>query len=160
VLDINSLIEASKNQDAVLCALGHKRWFYPNNVLSTGTGNIITAMQANGVKRLICETSLGLGNSFGKMGIYYTFFVIPFILPLYFWDKRKQESIIRNCNLDWTIVRPGALNNKKARGIYKEGPGIGNYFITVRISRADVANFMLNQIDNKKYYHSTPGLSW
>jgi putative NADH-flavin reductase len=160
VLDVSSLDKAIVNQDAVLCALGHKRWFYPNKILSKGTKNIIDAMERNNVKRIICETSLGLGKSVGKMGLYYTFFVIPIILPFYFWDKRKQESAIQSSSLDWTIVRPGALNNRKPRGKYRHGSNIGNWFYTVRISRADVADFMLNQLEDKKYVHIAPGVSW
>ncbi len=151
MLNLDSLNKAMVNQDTVLCALGHKRWFYPTKILSNGTKNIIEAMEKNNVKRFICETSLGLGKSFGKMGLYYTFFVIPFILPFYFWDKRKQENVIQSSSLEWTIVRPGALNNKKARGTYKEGSNIGNWIYTVRISREDVAEFMLNQIEDRKY---------
>jgi putative NADH-flavin reductase len=160
VLDIESLKKAIIGQDAVLCALGHKRWFYPTKILSKGTNNIIEVMQENKVKRFICETSLGLGESIGKMGLYYSFFVIPFILPFYFWDKRKQESIIKSSSLDWTIVRPGALNNKKAKGKYHQGSKVGSYIYTVRISREDVADFMLNQIENNKYVHSSPGVCW
>jgi putative NADH-flavin reductase len=160
VLDIDSLSKAVHNQDAVLCALGHKRWFYPTKILSEGTKNILSAMEQNNVKRFICETSLGLGDSMGRMGIYYTFFVIPFILPFYFWDKRKQESIIKSSKLDWTIIRPGALNNRKSRGKYITGKKIGNWFYTVGVSRADVADFMLNQLEDAKYIHSTPGICW
>lgn len=160
VLNLDSLNKAMVNQDTVLCALGHKRWFYPTKILSNGTKNIIEAMEKNNVKRFICETSLGLGKSFGKMGLYYTFFVIPFILPFYFWDKRKQENVIQSSSLEWTIVRPGALNNKKARGTYKEGSNIGNWIYTVRISREDVAEFMLNQIEDSKYVNSVPGICW
>ena len=94
------------------------------------------------------------------MGIYYTFFVIPFILPFYFWDKRRQEKIIRSSSLDWTIIRPGALNNRRARRKYKHGSKIGNWIYTVGISRSDVADFMLNQIEDDKYLHSSPGVCW
>lgn len=160
VLDFDSLNRAMSDQDAVLSALGHKQFFYPTKILSRGTKNIITAMENNNVKRFICETSLGVGNSIGRMGLYYTFFVIPFILPFYFWDKGKQETVIKSSSLDWTIVRPGVLNNRQARGSYQHGPNIGNLFYTVRISRADVAHFMLNQLVDKKYIHSTPGICW
>lgn len=160
VLDIDSLRNAMAGQDIVLCALGHKRWLYPTKILSEGTRNIVISMKEKGVKRLICETSLGVGNSIGRMGLYYTFFVIPFILPFYFWDKRKQEQIIQSSDLDWTIIRPGALNNRRARGSYRHGFKIGNWFYTVRISRADVADFMLNQIEDKTYIRSTPGVCW
>ena len=160
VLNVDSLWNAITGQDVVLCALGHKRWLYPTKILSKGTSNIIEAMEKNKVNRFICETSLGLGESTGRMGLYYTLFVIPFILPFYYWDKRKQESVIKSSSLDWTIVRPGALNNRKARGKYRQGSKVGNWFYTVRISRADVADFMLNQLEDNKYVHSTPGICW
>jgi hypothetical protein len=52
------------------------------------------------------------------------------------------------------------LNNRKARGKYRQGSKVGNWFYTVRISRADVADFMLNQLEDNKYVHSTPGICW
>src|SRR3989449_1541862 len=52
------------------------------------------AMKTCDVQRFICETSLGIGSSVGRLGLYYTFFVIPFILPFYFWDKVRQEEAI------------------------------------------------------------------
>src|SRR5712692_4946670 len=81
VLDYASVEAAVGGQDAVLSALGHKRFFYPTRILSEGTRNILRAMEINGVPRLVCETSLGLGDSAGRMGLYFTFFVIPVILP-------------------------------------------------------------------------------
>jgi nucleoside-diphosphate-sugar epimerase len=85
VLDPASLDKAVRGQDAVLCALGHKRWLGPSRILSTGTAHLVQAMRAHGVRRLVCESSLGVGNSFGRMGLYYTLFVVPIILPFYFW---------------------------------------------------------------------------
>ena len=108
VLDLPSVEQAVSGQDAVLCALGHKRWFYPNRILSQGTENIVNAMKTHGVRRFVCESSLGVGDSFGRLGIYYTLFTIPFILPFYYWDKGRQEAVIRASGLDWTIVRPSA----------------------------------------------------
>jgi putative NADH-flavin reductase len=160
VLDSGSLNNAIAGQDAVISALGHKRWFRPANILSSGTKNIIAAMERNNVHRFICETSLSVGSSFGRMGLYYTFFTIPIILQFYFWDKYRQEKIIRASSLDWTIVQPGALKNKKPKGIWKEGDKVGNYLWTVGISRADVADFMIRQISATKYIKKTVGISW
>jgi putative NADH-flavin reductase len=160
VLDYGSVEAAMRRQDAVLCALGHKRWLYPTRILSRGTDNIVHAMKAIGVRRLVCETSLGVGDSFARMGLYYTLFVIPFILPFYFWDKDRQEQVVRASTLDWVIVRPGALTNGRARGQYRHGPDVGSRLWTVRISRADVAAFMLKQVREDTYLRSTPGLSW
>lgn len=160
VLDYDSVDRAVTGQEAVLCALGHKRWFYPNHILSKGTENIVRAMKAHGVRRLVCETSLGVGNSFGRLGLYYTLFTIPFILPFYYWDKARQESVIRDSGLDWTIVRPGVLNNRPPGGTVRHGHTIGSFIRTVRISRADVARFMLDQITDPTYIRQSPGIAW
>jgi len=160
VLDDSSVEATVKGQDAVLSALGHKRLFYPTRILSAGTKNLVNAMTRHGVRRFICETSLGVGNSYGRLGLYYTLFVIPVILQFYWWDKHRQERIIRDSSLDWVIVRPGVLTNGKKRGVYKHGPRVGNYLWTVRISRADVADFMLNQITDNQYLHTAPGVCW
>src|ERR1700726_1883988 len=91
VLDYPSVEAAMQAQEVVLCALGHKRFFQPTRILSEGTRNILRAMETHGVRRLVCETTLGIGDSAGPMGLLYTFFVIPFIVPFYFWDKTRQE---------------------------------------------------------------------
>ena len=160
VLDSASVEEAVRGQDAVLCALGHKRWFYPTRILSEGTRNFIRAMEKESVRRFVCETSLGVGDSWGRMGLYYTLFVGVFILPFYFFDKARQERVIRNSSLDWVIVRPGALTNGPKRGVYRQGPDVGHWLWTVRISRADVADFMLNQVTGDAYLRQSPGVSW
>ncbi len=160
VLDPATVDAAVRGRDAVLCALGHKRWLYPTRILSTGTANIVNAMAANGVKRFICETSLGVGDSFGRMGLYYTLFVIPFILPFYYWDKGRQEAVIRASAVDWTIVRPGTLNNGRQKGVYRCGRQVGSFLWTVRISRADVAAFMLDQLTDDTFLRASPGVSW
>ena len=111
VLDYNSVEAAMRGQEAVVSALGHKRFFYPTRILSEGTRNILRAMEAHQVARFVCATSLGLGDSAGRMGLFYTLFIIPMILPLYFWDKTRQERLIAQSRSDWTIVRPGVLTS-------------------------------------------------
>jgi uncharacterized protein YbjT (DUF2867 family) len=158
VLDSESVSVAMRGQEGVFCALGHKRYFSPTRILSEGTRNLLSAMEAHGVRRLVCETSLGLGDSAGRMGLYYTCFIIPVILPFYFWDKTRQERAIAESNVEWTIVRPGVLTNGSRRGQSRHGRGIGSFLWTVRISRADVADFMLNQLVSDTYLGAAPGL--
>jgi uncharacterized protein YbjT (DUF2867 family) len=160
VLDTASIESAVAGQDAVVCALGHKRWLFPTRILSTGTANLVNAMAALGVKRLVCETSLGVGDSIGRLGLYYTLFVIPFILPFYYWDKGRQEAVIRASASEWTIVRPGLLNDGLERGVYRCAPNVGSFLWTVRISRADVAAFMLNQLTDDTFLRASPGVAW
>ena len=160
VLDYGSVEAAMRGQEAVLSALGHKRFFYPTRILSKGTRNILRAMEAHSVPRLVCETSLGIGDSVGRMGLLFTFFVIPVILPFYFWDKTRQERMIARSNVEWVIVRPGMLTNGNMRGRYRHGRHVGGFFWTVRISRADVADFMLSQIVSDTYLRTAPGVCW
>lgn len=160
VLDFDKVQEVVAGQDAVLSALGHKRFFIKTNILSEGTKNIIHAMEKHNVNRFICVTSLGINDSRFKLGLYYTLFVIPVIIFFYFWDKAKQEKLIRSSKLNWTIVRPGQLTNGRKRGSYKHGANVGNYILTKTISRADVAHFILCQLSDATYLHKTPGLTY
>ena len=160
VLDYSSVEAAVHGQEAVISALGHHRYFSTARIVSEGTRNLLRAMEIQGVQRFVCETSLGLGDSVGRMGLFYTFFIIPAVLPLYFWDKMRQERLISSSNLDWVIVRPGALTNGKKRNSYRHGPKVGNFIWTVRISRADVADFMLNQLEEDTYLHGSAGVCW
>lgn len=151
VLQAESLQDAFRDQDAVLCALGHKKFFIKTTILSRGTDNIISAMQHTGVKRFICITALGINDSRFRLGLYYTLFVHPFILFFYFRDKEKQERSIINSELDWTIIRPGQLTNGKRKERYKHGNGLGSYILTKMISRADVAHFVLAVLEKNLY---------
>jgi putative NADH-flavin reductase len=160
ILDYASVEQVVRGQDAVVSALGHKRFFGPTRILSEGTRNLLRAMEAHGVSRLVCITTLGLGDSAGRMGLPYTLFIIPLVVPFYFWDKTRQEQLIAESHLDWVIVRPGALTNGARRGAYRHGHSVGSFLWTVRISRADTADFMLNQTADDTYLRSTPGVSW
>ena len=159
VLDAASLDAALRGQEAVLSALGHKRFFYPTSILSEGTRNILRAMETHGVRRFVSMSSLGIGDTAGRMGLYYTFFVIPLILPFYFWDKTRQERTIAGSGSDWTIVRPGALTNGSKRGRVRHGDHVGNFIWTVRVSRADVAHFMIDQLGSNTYLRTAVGIA-
>jgi uncharacterized protein YbjT (DUF2867 family) len=160
VLDYASVESAMRGQNAVLCALGHKRFFYPSRIVSKGTRNIQRAMQACNAPRLICESSLGVGDSVGRLGLLGTFFVVPLILPFIFWDKVRQEKLIEESDRDWVIVRPAMLTNEATHGTYRHGRNVGNFILTRRISRADVADFMLKQLTDDDYLGTAVGICW
>ena len=151
VLDRASILAAMQGHEAVISTLGHKQWFRPTRILSEGTRNILLAMEATGVQRFICQTSLGVGSSWGRLGLPYTLFVIPFILPFYYFDKGRQERIITASGVEWTIVQPGILTDGLARGVYRHGNGIGRWITSVRISRADTAAFILSELADRRY---------
>lgn len=160
VMDAASVEAAIPGHDAVLVAVGHRRYLGPSRVLSLGTQNIVDAMKTHYVRRLVCETALGVGDSAGRLGVYYTLFVIPVILPFYWYDKGRQERVVRASGLEWVIVRPAQLTNGRKRGQYKHGPKVGNFAWSTSISRADTADFMLNQVGETPYLRTAVGVCY
>ena len=127
--------------------------------LSEATKNIVHAMEQLGVKRFVCESSLGIGDSKGKLGLLYTVILIPLLLRNIFADKEVQEKLIKESKLNWIIVRPTRLTNGPKRGTYSHGLDIGSKLMTLSVSRADVAEFMLRQLTEDLYLRKTPGLA-
>ena len=91
VLEYPSVEAAVPGQDAVLSALGVRK-LRKNTILSDGTKNLIRAMEQHGVKRFVCESSLGVGDSQGQLGWVFNLFIIPLFLRNIFRDKEVQEQ--------------------------------------------------------------------
>jgi putative NADH-flavin reductase len=159
VLDYPSVEAAVRGQEAVLSALGVRK-LRKNTILSDGTKNIIRAMEQHGVKRFVCESSLGVGDSRGQLGWVFNLFIIPLFLRNSFREKEVQEQCIKQSNLDWIIVRPAVLTNGPRTGVYRSGFSTTDRTIKGKISRADVADFMLKQLTDNTYLRQTPGLSY
>lgn len=130
-----------------------------NSMLSEGTRNIVQALNKLGVRRFVCESSLGVGDSKGQLGFLYNFILIPLLLRGIFADKEIQEAIIQGSKLDWVIVRPAALTNGALTGTYRSGFSATEN-IRCKISRADVAEFMLKQLTSNEFVGKCPGLSY
>jgi len=160
VLQPDTVAAAVPGHDAVLSALGVKHNRVGDTTLSDGTQNILEAMWTHGVKRFICETSLGLGSSRGEEGFLFRRVVRPLLLKHSFADKERQEALIQASPLDWTIVRPGGLTNGPRTGNYKVALSFANTRIKKRVSRADVADFMLRQIATPAFVGRAVGISY
>ena len=162
ILDYASVERAVEGQDAVLSALGTKV-LRKNTIISDGTRNIITAMEKYDVKRFVCESALSIGDSRPQqkqLGLFYNIIIIPLLLRNMFQDKEAQERYIMQSTLDWVIVRPGILTNGPRTGVYRSGFSATDTSIKAKISRADVADFMLKQLTDDTYVRKTPGLSY
>jgi putative NADH-flavin reductase len=70
-----------------------------------------------------------------------------------------RTRIIASSGLDWVIVRPAVLTNGPQRNVYHAGPDVGNWCVPSRISRSDVATFMLEQLTGGDYLRMTPGVA-
>jgi putative NADH-flavin reductase len=157
VLNSAHVEQAMTGQDAVFCALGNGR---KGIVRSQGTSNIIRAMEKKGIKRLICQTTLGTGESKGNLTFFWKHIMFGWFLKQAFLDHQLQEKYIIASSLDWTIVRPAAFTNSKATGHYRHGFSAADKTLQLKISRADVALFMLTQLSTDEYLRKTPGLSY
>ncbi len=157
VLDAASVQEAMEDQEAVFCALGAGR---KGNVRSGGTRNIIRAMEKTGIKRLICQTSLGVGDSRGNLTFFWKHIMFGILLRPAYEDHVIQEDHIVRSRLDWTIVRPAAFTDGDRTGKYRHGFLGTDRTTALKISRADVADFMLRELKDSRYCHQTPGLSY
>lgn len=162
VMDAASVEQAVSGHDAVLAALGATARD-TSKVRSEGTRNIISAMEKKGVRRLVCQTSLGYGDSLqvlDRTPFYFKHIIVPFFLRRAFADHQLQEDLIQRSRLDWIIVRPGNLTDGERTGRYRHGFRATDKTITVNISRADVADFMLGQLSDNTYLRKTTGLSY
>lgn len=143
--------------DAVISALGTRKPTFVKKVtvMSEATQVLVAAMKERGVRRLVCITGLGAGDSAGHGGFVYDRLIKPGILRTIYHDKDRQEAVIRASGLDWVIVRPTVLTDK---------PATGNVRATVDLSgvrggqipRADVAAFVVAQTTSDEWLHKTP----
>ena len=129
-------------------------------LLSEATKCILAAMEREGTKLFVCESSLGVGDSKGQLGPFFSYVIIPLLLHRAFADKEVQENIIQSTHVQWVIVRPGVLTNGPKTGKYRAGFPVTDRSIQGSISRADVADFMLRQLTDTQYRGKTPGLSY
>lgn len=162
VMELSSLQRAMQNQEAVICCLGAPA-LKAGKLRSIGTENIIKAMNENGVSRLICQSSLGFGDSaiLLKNASFFTKnIVIPFILKKTFEEHNIQENHIKQSNLNWTIVRPATMDNGKFTGIYKHGFPYTDTSLKLKISKADVADFLVAQLSSTTYQGKITGISY
>jgi len=159
VLDFASVEPAIQGQDAVLCTIGLPPTD-KSNLRANGTKNIIRAMEKTGVRRFICQSSDGVGDSREGLPFLYKYLLVPFFLRRVFADHELQEDHIKKSRLDWIIARPAALTNGEHTGDYQQGYNGDHKTVINKISRADTADFMLKQLDDNKYLHKTPSLSY
>ena len=157
VMDQPSLNRVMPGHDAVMVALGAGM---KGGIRAKGTQNVIRAMKENGIERLICLSSLGVGDSRGNLNFFWKYIMFGVLLRRAMEDHIAQEHYVRQSGLLWTIVRPAAFIDGDITGDYQHGFGPKKKGLTLKISRADVAHFFVNQLHDKHYLLSTPGLSY
>jgi putative NADH-flavin reductase len=147
--------------DAVVCCIGVPAT-KAGQLRSGGTKNILRSMEKFGVDRFICQTSLGYDDSaviLKNTPFVFRKIIVPFLLNKTFEDHSKQEKIVSQSTTNWTIVRPGSLTNGNWSGKYYQGDDYNNDLWKVKISRADVAHFLVGQVTDDRYSGRAVGIS-
>lgn len=154
VMDTEVTARCIQGADAVVCVLGSRGSKTP--IEAVGTEVILQAMQAQGVRRLIAVTSMGVGDSRSQINPAFRVIMDLTLKPI-MQAKEAQEQLIQSSALDWTIIRPGGLTDGPPTGQYRHG--LDRSIKGGRISRADVAAFVLKQIYDLTYLHQTPAVT-
>jgi uncharacterized protein YbjT (DUF2867 family) len=158
VMDATDVGEAVAGHEAVLFAVGAgpRR----TNVREQGTRNVVEAMKTNGVQRLVCLSSMGVGDSKANLPWFTKHVIVGIYLRHAFADHERQEAVVRQSGLDWTLVRPPHLKEGPHTGVYQHGFAVTYRDIEGWITRSDVADFMLKQLGDDRYVKASPGLSY
>ncbi|MGW4121071.1 NAD(P)-dependent oxidoreductase [Nocardia sp. NPDC004711] len=156
VLDPAAVERTVIGQDAVIVTLGAGR---KGVVRAEGTRHIIEAMARTGVKRLICQSSLGVGDSRGNLNFVWKYVMFGMLLRQAYADHVRQEEYVLASDLDWTIVRPSAFTDGPATGNYRRDFPATETGLSLKISRADIADFLVAQLTDGTYVRRTPGIS-
>ncbi len=160
-LDPAAVKAALVGVDAVIQTLGLSAGpdmlFKPVRLFSEATRILVAAMEEAGVRRLICVTGFGAGDSRNRGGLLYNT-AFQLFLGRAYDDKDIQERIIRNSKLGWVIARPVILTSGRRTGAYRALVDPREWRCGF-ISRADVADFLVKQIDDDTYLGTTPVLT-
>lgn len=158
ILEAGKVAGALEEVDAVISALGPTT-NTPDYQVSRGMDHILSGMQAHGVRRLVVSVGAGVRDPNDQPGLVenlISWMVRTFSRHVY-EDMRKVYEKVRESDRDWIIVRVPMLTDSPKTGTVRVGyvgKGVG-----ARLSRADMANFMLEQVENDDYLHQAPVIS-
>ncbi len=147
--DGTGLVNAVRGEDAVISALGGGQSLAPHALMERATPRIVAAMKQAAVRRLIFLSSFGVGATFADVPILPRLFIRTLLARVYA-DKEIGERVIHSSDLDWTIVYAAGLTNGPRTGNFRFGEHLKMHgFPTV--SRADVADFLIDQLDDDQF---------
>jgi putative NADH-flavin reductase len=153
VLDASAVEGIVSGADAILSTLGAPYGRKQVAVYSVGVRNILTAMERHQVRRLVVVSSSATDpKPYADAGFFFNRVVQPFVVNVLgktvYQDMRRMEELIRNSEVDWTIVRPSGLFDADFVSDYELAE---NHIAGRFTARSDLAAAMLAQIDDERY---------
>jgi putative NADH-flavin reductase len=146
-----ALRAAARNQDAVISALGLGKSLKSHGLITRSIPYIVRAMEAEGVRRLVFMSAYGVGATYRDTPLLPRIITRTLLKDMYA-DKNAGEDELRRIGngIDWTIVYPVTLTDAQRTGHCRFGERLDLRGLP-KISRADVAEFMLMQLDDATY---------
>jgi putative NADH-flavin reductase len=141
--------EAMRGQQAVISTLGRGLSLQSEHVIERCVPPLLSGMKANGVGRLIFTSAIGVGDAYSEAPVLSKL-VIRVLLKDIYPDKLIGEHLVRNSGLEWTIVQPAGLTNGPLTRRYRAAEHLRHRMVAT-ISRADLAHFLLSQLDDRTY---------
>ena len=159
VLNIYDVKQVIVGTDIVVSLFGHVKGS-PEWLQTNGTKNIVEAMKENNVKRIISLSGGGLPfpeKDKPKFADKIIRTIMKVFVPKILNDAIKHHKVLRDSGLDWTIARGPRLTNEKGTCNYRIGwVGVN---ASTKISRSDLAHFILTQVENEKFNFQMPFVS-
>ena len=160
-LQVPTVKRALTGVDVVIQSLGISAGpeiiFKPTQLFSIATRVLVATMEEAQVKRLICVTGFGAGDSRGRGGFLYSV-AFHLLVGRIYDDKDVQERIVRRSKLDWVIARPVILTNGPKTNAYRALIDPRDWTCGF-VSRVDVADFLVKQIGDDAFLRKTPVLT-
>lgn len=153
VLEADSVSQALSGQQWVLSALGPAQ--KNETVCAAGTRTILAGMQAHGLRRLVALSAYGASDT-RNGGLYAR--VVWWTLKNKMQDKEEMEALVLASGLDWTLIRPPALSDGSLAQTIRHGLQVPISLLS-RVSRADVAKFMLSEAGDNHYLQQAPTIT-
>jgi putative NADH-flavin reductase len=147
--DESALTGAVEGQDVVISALGVGNSLKSRGLIARSVPAIVRAMEGQGVRRLIFTSAYGVGATRRDVPLLPRILIRLLLRDLYA-DKEAGEEALRRSSLEWTLVYPVTLANGPLTRQYRVGERLALRGVP-RVSRADVADFLLTQIDDRTY---------
>lgn len=155
--DVGKTIEGC---DLVISLFGHVKGS-PEWLQTNGTRNIAKAMKSEGIEKIISLSGGGLPfpeKDEPKFADKAIRFIMKIAVPKVLNDAIEHHKVLDESGLKWIIVRGPRLTNDEPKGEYRVGwVGVN---ASTKIARADLADFILAQVEDDKYIHQMPFVSY
>jgi len=156
VADRASVESVISGQNAVICATGTSSHLKPDSKLVIGMHNVICAMERYDVRRLIYLSNDSVRDVRYRLNSFRRYLILPLLLRHVVACHETNEAMIKQCSLDWTIVRPPTLTQGRRMGSCRSGEVVMANSLFPHLSRADLAAFLVKHLTEYTFLHQAP----